>query len=328
MDFRFRELSNTLISTVSENVKDKDIGVAFSGGLDSGLVAAIAKSSASSVTLYTCGTSKAYDVVMAEDLSSKLDLPWVHVKISKSDIEKRIRDFITATGISDPFTISYELQLFSVCSEAKEKLIMTGQGADEYFMGCAKYVNQKPEDFLVLKDEGVERLMKVSVPCELDIAKHFGKKLFYPYLEKDVVNAVGSIDPEILIPQDMDSRKSVLREIAVELGFPYIAERKKKSSQYGSGTTDLIRGIAKTKGMMYNEYIASVYDDVMLGKETMHRGAIINARIDPVIKAKAEAVLRENNLTPSDAIDMLYHKLIAEGISFLSDKKPTEKEDY
>jgi asparagine synthase (glutamine-hydrolysing) len=44
-----------------------------------------------------------------------------------------------ATKVSNPFTISYELQLFTVCRAAHEPVILTGQGSDEYFGGCASF---------------------------------------------------------------------------------------------------------------------------------------------------------------------------------------------
>lgn len=312
MSFKFEALERSIVDAVRKGVEGKDVGVAFSGGLDSGLAAAIAKEYANSVTLYTCGTDNAYDVVMAKDLSEKLGLPWVHAPISKRTVEIRIRDMISATGTSDPFTISYELQLFCVCMTAKEEVIMSGQGADEYFMGCAKYVGQSDHDFEVMRDSGVERLLTVSVPCEKSIATHFGKEMLYPYLDPTVIAEVGKIDPEDLRPKDMDSRKAVLREIAVDLGHEYIAGRKKKSSQYGSGTTDVIRAVAREKGKMYNEYIASIYDEVMNGVKPSERGSVVNVRIDSVVKAEAEMILKEQGSSPAEAVEMLYRRIIAD----------------
>lgn len=245
MSFRYDKLENSIVTVIKDNVKGKDIGVAFSGGLDSGLVSAIAKEYANSVTLYTCGSENAYDVIMAKDLSEKLGLPWVHVQISKENIEDLIKEMISATGTTDPFTISYELQLFCVCKASKEDCILTGQGADEYFMGCAKFIDQPDDDYEILKNAAVERLLDVSVPCEKKIASHFNKDLVYVYINELVVSEIWNIDPDELKPKDMDSRKSVLKEIAIDLGYPVLAERKKKSSQYGSGTTDLIRGLAR-----------------------------------------------------------------------------------
>ena len=310
--FEYQELEDALISFIKEKVEGKDVGVACSGGLDSGLVSAIAKEFANSVTLYSCGTKNAHDVMMTKDLSERLEIPMVHAKITKGDMHGLIREMIEIASQPDPFTISYEMPLLCVCKAAKEDIILTGQGADEYFMGCAKFVGASTEDYEVLKTASVERLLNVSVPCELKIAEHFNKTLYYPYLDISMTSLVEKIDPEVLRPKDMDSRKEVLRKIAIHLGYDFIAKRPKKSSQYGSGTTDLIRGIAKENNMMYAEYIASIRDEVTYGKIPLKRGSFINARIDPIVKEKAERILLQQGITPSEAIEDLYRKIIQE----------------
>ncbi len=313
MPFRYADMEQAIVDSVRESVEGRDVAVAFSGGLDSGLISAIAKDHANSVHLYTCGTDKAHDVVMAKDLSDKLGLPWTQVQISKWNMEPLIREMISGTGITDPFTISYELQLFCVCRESKEEIVITGQGADEYFMGCAKFVDQTDKDYEMQKDAAVERLLKVSIPCERIIAKHFGKTLLYPYMTEEVISAIGRLDQNELRPKDMDSRKSILREIALDLGQPCIAERKKKSSQYGSETTDIIRALAREKGMHYNEYIASLCDDILSEEPTKNRGSVINARVDSIVKVEAENILRQLRISPSEAVEKFYRKVIEDG---------------
>jgi len=322
MPFKYAEMEQAIVDAVRNAVEGKDVAVAFSGGLDSGLVSAIAKKYAKSVHLYTCGTDKAHDVLMAKDLSEKLELPWTQARISKRNVELLLKEMITSTGTTDPFTLSYELQLFCVCREAKEDIVITGQGADEYFMGCAKFVDQSDNDYEMQKDAAVERLLKVSIPCEKAIAKHFGKDLRYPYMTEEIISAVGKLDKDDLRPKDMDSRKSILRDIAMNLGQPCIAERKKKSSQYGSQTTDIIRAIAREKGMFYNEYIASLCDDVVAGEPTKHRGSVINARVDSIVKVEAEKILQQLKLSPSQAVEMFYRKVIED-----NGVKSVEKKD-
>lgn len=309
--FRYQALEDAIVSAVRDGCEGMRVGVAFSGGLDSGLVSALAKRYADSVHLYTCGTANAYDVVMARDLAGKLGLPWTHVHLTKGNIEPLIAEMMSSTGTTDPFTVSYELQLFSVCRAASEDVILTGQGSDEYFMGCAKYVNCSREDYDVLVRAGVERLLEVSVPCELRIAEHFGKTLYYPYLNPSVTSEVSALDPEDLVPKDMDSRKGVLKEVAAHLGLDMLLDRKKKSSQYGSGTTDLIRALARERDMQYNEYIASVGE--LSGLPACGRGSIVDARVDSVLKEKAERIIRAEGSDPSSVIDLLYRRIVEEG---------------
>lgn len=313
MTFRYAELESAITDSVRRMCEGKRVAVAFSGGLDSGLVAAIAREHAESVRLYTCGTSDSYDVRMARDLSERLDLPWVHAEISLDTMEARIREMIAATGTSDPFTISYEMPLFRVCQEADEDVILSGQGADEYFMGCAKFVGKDDEEYRTLRDAGVERLLGVSVPCEISIASHFGMDIRYPYLDPSVTSLVEAMDPEELRPDDMDSRKAVLKAIAIHLGHMVLADRKKKSSQYGSRTTDLIRSLARAQGLQFNEYVESLYADVFPARTVAERCAVIHARVNRVLKEEAELVLYKSGISPSEAIDRFYRKVIEEG---------------
>jgi asparagine synthase (glutamine-hydrolysing) len=261
---------------------------------------------------------------MAKDLSAKLELPWTQAQISKWNMEALIKEMVSAIGVTDPFTITYELQLFCVCREAKEDVVITGQGADEYFMGCAKFVDQTDNDYEMQKNAAVERLLKVSIPCELAIAKHFGKTLLYPYMTESVLSEVKKLDQDVLRPKDMDSRKSVLRDIAVNLGQSCIATRPKKSSQYGSRTTDIIRSLAREKGMFYNEYVTSLCNEV-LGRPSERRGSVINARVDSLVKVEAENILSGLKLSPSEAIEMLYRRIIEDG-DIRRIEKPEEKD--
>jgi asparagine synthase (glutamine-hydrolysing) len=137
---KYEELGKALEESVRKSCEGKRVGVAFSGGMDSGLVAALASKYARSVTCYTCGTDDSFDVAAGRELAEILGLPWVHCRISEETIENDIREMILATRVSDPFTISYDLQLFCVCRAAGERVILTGQGSDEYFGGNVRSV--------------------------------------------------------------------------------------------------------------------------------------------------------------------------------------------
>ena len=312
MAFRYAELEDRIVSVIRRECEGRDVAVASSGGLDSGLVAMLANEYADSVTMYTCGTSNAFDVAMARDMADRTGIPWVRAPISKGSVESDIIGLMRATGTSDPFTVSYELQLYCVCKTASEQVVLTGQGADEYFMGCAKYVGCSRGDFDVLVKAGKDRLRDVSMVCEASIAEHFGKTLVYPYMDPYVTGCIEAMDPEELIPEDMDSRKRVLKDIARHLGYGFLADRRKKSSQYGSGTTDLIRGLARDRKMMYNQYISVLYEQAMSGVPANGRGAAIYARVDSLVKAQAEAILKRRGMTPSEAIEGFYRRIIEE----------------
>ena len=309
----YEELGRAIEESVRRACEGKRIGVAFSGGMDSGLIAALASRYARSVTCYTCGTDDSFDVAAGKELSEMLDIPWIHCRIGEDTIEDDIRELILATRVSDPFTISYELQLFTVCRQAGEKIILTGQGSDEYFGGCANSVNEDDSEYKAVMEWGVERLMKVSVPCEMSIARNFGKTLEYPYLDENVLSCIGRIDPEELRPRSLEDRKSVLKSVAEELGYPILAHRTKKASQYGSNTTEVIRNAARAKGIRYNRYIAGIYESLGLRNANLLRDAALDVRMDPILLHDAEEILDKAGMTHSEAVAEFYRRMIRDG---------------
>ncbi|MCQ2079072.1 MAG: asparagine synthase-related protein [archaeon] len=316
----YERLGKALEESIRKACEGKHCGVAFSGGIDSGLVAAMASRYARSVTLYTCGTDDSFDVEKGRELAGKLGLPWIQCRISEENIESTIREMISATGVSDPFTISYDLQLFTVCRAAGEKVILTGQGSDEYFMGCARSVEQDDEEYNRVKEWGVDRLYKVSVPCETAIARHFKKDLRYPYLDEDVIREIVALNQDELRPESLDDRKAVLREIVADLGFPVLSSRIKKASQYGSGTTDLIRRAARNKGVRFNRYISDIYEGLGLRNANLLRDAAVDVRMDPILVYDSEKVLEKLGLTHSEALARLYRRMVREGnLDFLDE---------
>ena len=262
MSVNSENLERALISAIRNGVEDRDIAVAFSGGLDSGLVAAISRDYARSVTLYTSGKAESYDVVMARDMSDELGLPWLHIPITKDNIEARLREMISITGTSSPLTLSFELPLFFVCRTVHEKFITGGQGSDELFAGYSKYIGMPDDELQRAMKSDMGKLITSTIPHETKVADHFGKKIIYPYLDPLVTMQVGAMDLKDLKPKDADSRKLLLKQVARNMGFPFIAEKRKKAAQDGAGTLDLVREVAADKGMTYHELVDSIYKEI------------------------------------------------------------------
>ena len=310
---RYEALGNAIESAIRRSCEGKRVGIAFSGGMDSGLLAAVASKYAKSVTCYTCGTDDSFDVAAGRELAEILGLPWIQCRISEDNIEDTLREFILATKVSDPFTISYDLQLFTVCREADERVIISGQGSDEYFGGCAKSVEDDDDEYEAVTEWGVERLMKVSVPCEMSIASHFKKRLAYPYLDEEVVRQIGLLDPDELRPKNLDDRKAVLKTVVSDLGFPVLAHRTKKASQYGSNTTELIRSMARRSGVRYNRYISRIYESLDLRNANLLRDAAVDVRMDPILLHDADEMLEKLGKTHSEVLAEVYRRMVRNG---------------
>jgi asparagine synthase (glutamine-hydrolysing) len=258
-------VSEALEQAVRKGTEGKDVAIAFSGGLDSGLVAALTNRYARKAVLYTVGCGEAYDVRMARSMSEKLGMEWALIEMDDGSIESALRDMISVTGTTDPLTLAFEMPPFCVCRACKESLVIGGQGADEVFAGYSKYIGLGEDMLRVAMKEDMDRLKGPTMDHETKVACHFGKTVLYPYLDSIVSETVGGLDFGMLMPKDGASRKNPLREAASELGYPFIADKPKKAAQYGSGTMDSLHRTCKRKGVAYSEFISSLCKELQVG---------------------------------------------------------------
>jgi len=253
-----RELMSSLDASIKGTVTGRKAAVAFSGGLDSGIISALAKRH-TDVMLYTVGVKDAYDVRASEEMAGILGLPWKHLEISEKVLEEELPRMVQMTGTVNPITISFEVPLYMVLKDSAEKMVLSGQGADELFAGYSKYVGLSEEEFAGTVKDDMVRLMSVTLAHEKAVAENFGKTAVYPYLDERVVDFVNRIG--IYGVAEGEVRKPLLRDVARSLGYPELAERPKKAAQYGSGTMVTMRAMAKKRKMTVREMIADMADD-------------------------------------------------------------------
>ena len=254
-------LLEALDSTIRTMVSGKDVAVAFSGGLDSGVVAVLCKRYARSVRLYTVGVDGSYDVRESEELASALEMDWVHIPIDEGSLIDGLRDTISMTGTIDPIVLSFEVPLMYILPRMEEEVILTGQGADEVFLGYSKYVGLSEDGLMAQLSDDYDKLFNVTRVHETRMADSYGKTVLCPFLEESVRAAVSEVPLDDLMPHG-DDRKVPLRDVAVALGHPEIASKPKKAAQYGSGAMNMMKRIAKTRGQTVGALIIGLKDGV------------------------------------------------------------------
>ncbi|MDR0198458.1 MAG: asparagine synthase [Methanomassiliicoccaceae archaeon] len=263
VDVTTAHLADRLISSLDESVREavdgKRVAIAFSGGLDSGIVATLCKRYAA-VTLYTVGIRDAYDVKAAEGMAKVLGLPWRHLEISEENLEKELPEMIRITGTVNPITLSFEVPLYFVLKHSDETIVLGGQGADELFAGYSKYIGLSKERFEDAVRNDMAQLLDVTLAHERTVASYFGKKVIYPYLDERVVDLVNGIG--ISGVSEGEVRKPLLRDVARSLGQPELAEKPKKAAQYGSGTMVAMRSMAKKRKMTVREMVLGMAGDI------------------------------------------------------------------
>lgn len=256
------EISVILGEAVGRVSRGKEVAVAFSGGLDSGLVARHAKHHAECARLYAVGTADSHDVLAAKNSAERLGMPLEIIGLEGEDIIGLLGKMISITGTVNPLTLAFELPLFLVCRECAEKHVITGQGADELFGGYAKYSGLDEKSFSEMRSEDMIKLKGPTLAHEDATAGFFGKEILRPYLDGELWETVGGMDIRSIMPEG-EERKKILREAARAEGLDWLAEKPKKAAQYGSGLMDMLRIICRKEGVTYSELVSRIAGGVL-----------------------------------------------------------------
>jgi asparagine synthase (glutamine-hydrolysing) len=232
-------------------VDDEGVAVAFSGGVDSALVAAHLDA-----PLYVVGFEGSADVEAARESAAAMgrenDLN-VH-EVSLDDVEDAVPAVSQSIGRPNAMDVQIALPLSLVAARAAadgfDRLAL-GQGADELFGGYAK-VAKAPEDPRVDADtvRGARREVLATLPDQLErdlrAVRDAGVEPVTPLLHDDVVGAALSLSGEWLVSGGL--RKRALREASRAWLPDVVAEREKKAVQYGSLVAREVDRLARQAG--------------------------------------------------------------------------------
>ena len=132
-------------------VADVDVGCFLSGGIDSSLVAAMMqKNSTKKINTFTVGFyEQNYDESMhAKKISNYLNTNHIEIKVSLNDMILNIQKIIE--NFDEPFADSSAIptELISSFASKRTKVILSGDGGDEIFLGYNRYVFAKKIAFL------------------------------------------------------------------------------------------------------------------------------------------------------------------------------------
>jgi asparagine synthase (glutamine-hydrolysing) len=273
MQVATRKLQKLLQHSVKERVSGlSEVAVAFSGGLDSSIIAFLAKNSGADVHLIHVSLEKQPETGEAKRAAEKLRLP-IHVYLyDGEDVEKVLPKVLWLIEEPDPIKASIGIPFYWTAEKASGmdfKVMLAGQGADELFGGYQRYVH----DYLTYGSEklretlfnDVLKLHENNFERDFKICNFHNMELRLPFATHQIAKFATELPVELKIEmKDSGLRKLVLRRVAENLGLPqFIVRKPKRAVQYATGVNKTLKKLATMKGMPVKEYLEETFQTVL-----------------------------------------------------------------
>ena len=216
--------------------------IAFSGGLDSSILAQIKKDQGlNAITIITkdfLGTDLPYSQITAKHIDIPLELKYVNIDEMLGAVENTIKILKNFNDIEIRNSIIPYLYL-NTLKEKNVTKVITGDGADEIFAGYNFLVKK---DHTELKGE-LKRIKEIMHFTSQKIANKLGMSIQMPFIDENIIRAVETLPVNLLINKKDNIKfgKWILRK-AFENDLPSsVIWREKTPMQDGSGTVILTK---------------------------------------------------------------------------------------
>jgi len=246
----------------------KEVAVAFSGGLDSSVVAYLASKCPVDVHLVHVSLENRPETEEAKKAADALNLPLQFSLFREADVEKVLSKVVELIEEPDPVKASIGVPFYWAAEKtavAGFKVLLAGQGADELFGGYQRYVNE----YLQHGAEAVRKTMfddvvginESNLERDMKICGFHDVELRLPFASYSLAEFAVALPVELKIEREAGSlRKLVLRKTAENMGLPAsITEKPKKAVQYATGINGVVKKLAKKHKATVAEYINKLF---------------------------------------------------------------------
>tara|TARA_Y100000590_G_scaffold198982_1_gene225970 strand:+ start:537 stop:1280 length:744 start_codon:yes stop_codon:yes gene_type:complete len=231
------EINTAIKNTVLEN----SVGVAFSGGVDSTLIAKLLHDAGYNIHLLTIGFHDSHDINFAKEVNEILKFKHDVLEIepeSFKNISEKIHDVIKTDNLS---WNENSIAFYYVSKLAKSldiSTVVTANGIDELFCGYNAYreaVGIGVDEVMNVMNNKLDNEKKMMIAVN-NVTSSLGVKILQPLLNENFITYAKTIPiSEKITDSDDLQRKHVIRKLAVSCGIPEIsAYKQKKALQYGS----------------------------------------------------------------------------------------------
>jgi asparagine synthase (glutamine-hydrolysing) len=274
MEIAARALQLLLLESTRKRVSDLEaVAVAFSGGVDSSVVAVLAKNVGLDVQLVSVGLEGQREVLFAEEAAEALGVPLHLQTYTVGELEETLAEVLWLIEEHNPVNACIAIPFYWLAETASKlgyPVLLAGQGADELFGGYQRYLTEYSRSGAEAVEQkmfrDIENAYRANFQRDNQVCSYHGVELRLPFVDRDVVDFALRLPLRLKINSVEDKlRKRVLRRVARNLEIPsFMADKRKKAVQYTTGVTKALQRLAKAENLTLREYVKKVFSKVYL----------------------------------------------------------------
>jgi len=272
MDEAASLLQSLLLKSTAERVSDaEEVALAFSGGLDSTILAVLAKKCVSKVKLVSVGLAGQPELGLAQRVAESLELPFHLQTYTVADVEDVLKRVLWLIEEPDVMKVGVAIPFYWAAETASRigcHVLLAGQGADELFGGYHRYLKEYERGGVKAVQESMFHDLALSYETNFQrdepVCAFHKVELRLPYIDREVIHLALSLPVNLKITSKDDPlRKRVLRQVAKNFGIPeLVVERSKKAVQYATGVDKALEQLAQRKGLTKHVFIKQVFGKI------------------------------------------------------------------
>jgi asparagine synthase (glutamine-hydrolysing) len=284
-------IRKTLERAVTKRLmSDVPLGAFLSGGLDSSIIAALARAHMNELHTFSVGMEGSRDLGAARLVARHIDSIHHEYVFSARDIQRHLPEIVFYLESFDQDLVRSAVPCYFVSRLAAKyvKVILTGEGADELFGGYSYY-----KDFgntMPLHEElyrSVSSLHNINLQRVDRLTMAHSIEGRVPFLDLEMIELGQRIPSHFKIRERSDGKlveKWILRKAFEDLLPAEITWRAKEQFDEGSGTSDKLPAISDyfMDGVAARDYrMTHPQDRIRSSEESVYHKLLCEAYADP-----------------------------------------------
>jgi len=230
-------------------LSDVPLGAFLSGGLDSSIIAAVARQHMPELHTFSVGIEGSRDLEAARRVAKHIGSIHHEYIYSTAEVVETLPEIIYHLESFDQDLVRSAIPTWFCARMAAEKVkvILTGEGADELFAGYTYHKGiTDPDELHSELRHSITRLHNINLQRVDRMTMRHAIEARVPFLDSEVIEMAQTVPPELKLYSDSMGRrieKWILRKAFEDLLPPEIVWRNKEQFDEGSGMVDMLPAV-------------------------------------------------------------------------------------